>query len=112
MMNSNTARLIYYIIIVSINLFGLLIVSGSFFGASNANGEGSPMQTDLEAFLWHGTRLLVFSLIIAGGATLISYLYRKRMNFTTRNLKRIFSFEIFGFMTLFLVIYFYFSTIA
>ena len=112
MMSNNTSRLIYYIIMVSINLFALLIICGSFFGTSNANGEGSPVQTNWEAFLWHGTRIFIFSLIIAGAATLLSYLFRNSLHLTSMSLKRIFTVEISSCLALFLIIYFYFSTIA
>lgn len=99
--------IIFYILMIAINIFGLGVLGISFLGSSNANGEGSPILTETESFLRHATFIAVLSLIFAGLTLLLSIIFRKIAGLNKVKLIKIFLIEFCSFIVIYFLVYGY-----
>ncbi|PWG78246.1 hypothetical protein DDR33_23340 [Pararcticibacter amylolyticus] len=100
-------KAMFYSSLAVINIIAFSLIGLSFLGASNANGEGSPIMTESGTFIKRSLLIVIISLAFAGLAFLVSFLFRNVIGIGKTGLKKIFFIELGAFIIIYLIVYSY-----
>lgn len=100
-------RILYVFLLAALNVVGLIMVGVVFLGASNANGEGAPIESAFIVFLRQLIYVVIVSLFFSLVAFLLTRLFRNSISRNNRFLKKIFWVQLGGMIAIFLVAYLY-----
>jgi len=100
-------RLLYTLLLAALNVFGLMMVGIVFLGASNANGEGAPVQSTFIIFLKQLSYVTIVSLFFSFVALLLTRLFRNCLPRNNPFIKNIFWLHLGGLIIIFILSYAY-----
>jgi hypothetical protein len=100
-------RILYGFLLAALNVIGLIMVGVVFLGASNANGEGAPIESAFIGFLRQLVYVVIVSLFFSLVAFLLTRLFRNSLSRNNLFVKKIFWVELGGMVAIFLVTYLY-----
>lgn len=100
-------KILYALLLAALNVFGLIMVGIVFLGASNANGEGAPIESAFMGFLKQLTYVITASLFFSLVTWLLTRLFRNSLPRNNPFIKNIFWIQIGGPTIIFLLSYMY-----
>lgn len=86
-------KLVYKSLLVFINALACFFFGLFFLGASNNNGEGAPMITEQQVLFKQAVFGLTISLFFSVITLLIGIIFRKKLSFDWRYLKKLLSIQ-------------------
>jgi hypothetical protein len=100
-------KLLFTLFFILLNLVSVFFISLVFLGASNANGEGAPIQTELVGFGRMFIYAFTVSIIASFLAVLLTRIFTQASSFSKTLIRNIFWFELIILLFVFLSIFFY-----
>jgi magnesium-transporting ATPase (P-type) len=103
----NIQRILYVLLLAALNVIAIIMVGVVFLSASNANGEGAPIQNAFIFFLRQLVYVVIISLFFSSIAFLLTRLFRNTVSRNNLFVNKIFWLEFSGMIAIFLIAYLY-----
>ena len=100
-------KILFVLLLAAVNVGGLIMVGVVFLGASNANGEGAPMESAFMEFLRQLAYVVTVSLFFSFIAWFLTRLFRTHLSRNHPLIKNIFWIQLAGFIVTFLLSFLY-----
>jgi hypothetical protein len=100
-------RILYSLLLLTFDVVGVIMVGIVFLGASNANGEGAPIETAFVGFFRQLAYVMIVSLFFSSVALLLTRLFHRSLSRNNRVIKNIFWVHLGGMLAIFLFSYLY-----
>ena len=100
-------RIIFYLLLLIINIAAFILIGISFLNGRSFGGEGADVMSETEMFLRHSLYGIIVSVIFSALAFILGYLYMTSVNITTSTLRRIFIGEFILILLVFVLTYGY-----
>src|SRR2546429_662791 len=98
-------KALFLFLLLLLNGFGIGMIGLIFLGASNANGEGAPMESELTYFL----KRLLFAAVVSFAFSLLSilltWLFRNRIDYRLPKQNKVFLLQFTFLITVFILIF-------
>ena len=95
----------FLLLLLLINGFGIGLIGVIFLGASNANGEGAPLESDFVGFLKRLVFAAIVSFIFSLLSILVTWMFRKHIDYKIPKQKNVFLLQFALLITLFILIF-------
>lgn len=105
--NYTSQRFLYAFLMAALNVVGLVMVGVVFLGASNANGEGAPVESAFIGFLRQLAYVMIVSLFFSSVAFLLTRFFRNSLSRSSQLIRNIFWVNMGGMLAVFLLSYLY-----
>ena len=100
-------KILYFLLLAALNVVGVIMVGVVFLGASNANGEGAPIESAFVGFLRQLLHVIIIGLFFSLVAFLLTRLFRDSLSRTNLFVKKIFWVQFGAMVAIFLIAYLY-----
>jgi hypothetical protein len=100
-------RILYALLLVTFDVVGLIMVDVVFLGASNANGEGAPIESAFIGFLRQVAYVIIVSLFFSLIAFLLTRVFHYSLSKKNWLIKNVFWVHLGGMLAIFLLSYLY-----
>lgn len=98
-------KALFLFLLLLLNGFGIGLIGLSFLGASNANGEGAPMESEFTSFLKRLLFAAVVSFAISLLSILLTSLFKNRIDYCLPKQNKVFLLQFTFLITVFLLIF-------
>ena len=100
-------RILFALLLAAFNVVGFITVGVVFLSASNANGEGAPIESAFIGFLRQLAHVIIVSLFFSLIALLLTRLFRNSLSRKNPFIKNIFWIHLGGMLAIFFLSYLY-----
>jgi magnesium-transporting ATPase (P-type) len=100
-------RLLYVLLLTALNVVGLIMVGVVFLSASNANGEGAPIESSFIGFLRQFSYVIIISFFFSLIALMLTRLFPNSVYRNNPFIKNIFWVQLGGMVGIFLLSFLY-----
>ena len=100
-------KIIYCVLLVALNVISITLIGVVFLGASNANGEGAPVENEFITFLRHLVYIVIVSLLFSILTLLLTKAFRRYLPTNNHLIKNIFWIQLAGLISIFFIVYMY-----